>query len=78
LKLPDVLLLYPAFALFIIGLHQIVTRGFAQSYWIVMLALGLFFAYQWRKVKREAARPASPPAKPVAKPTQTAKTRRKK
>ena len=60
-------LLYPALALFIIGLHQIVTRGFAQSYWILMLALLLFFTYQWRKTKSEAAAktPASKPKPPL-------------
>lgn len=81
MKLPDVFLLYPALALFIIGLHQIVTRGFAQSYWIVMLALLLFFTYQWRKTKNEAAAktPASksiPPLKRQETQKETAKNRR--
>jgi len=61
-KLLDVFLLYPAFALLIIGLHQVITRsiaegsfatGFAQSYWILMLALLLLFTYQWRKSRRQ-------------------------
>lgn len=68
------LLLYPAFALFIIGLHQIVTRGFAQSYWIVMLALLLFFTYQWRKTKRETA--GTPTKKTTGPPPKKAKNRR--
>jgi amino acid permease len=64
-KLLDVFLLYPSFALLIIGLHQVITRsiaensfakGFAQSYWILMLALLFFFTYQWRRNRK--AKPA--------------------
>lgn len=34
-------------ALLIIGLHQIMTNGFANSYWIIMFCTGFFlwFAY---------------------------------
>jgi hypothetical protein len=69
MKLLDALLLYPAFALVIIGLHQILMNGFANSYWILMLALMLLFGYQFRKTKQEAAQKDNKPtpAKPAAR-----------
>jgi len=81
-KLLDTLLLYPAFALLIIGLHQIIVRsvadgfakGFAQSYWILMLALFLFFSFQWRRTRRES-RQQSPSS---SQKTTPAPTKRKK
>ncbi|MDJ1503794.1 hypothetical protein [Xanthocytophaga agilis] len=72
MKLIDVLLLYPAFALLLIGLHQILLRGFAQSYWILMLALILLYGYQWRRTKQAAQQTSKEP------PQLKSKTTRKK
>ena len=76
MKLTDVFLLYPSFALLIIGLHQVIMRsiaegsfatGFAQSYWILMLSLLLFFTYQWRRNKRAKPTETQPQAKAKTK-----------
>jgi hypothetical protein len=49
MKLADVLLLSLAVAFLIIGIHQIMTVGIGQAYWVVMLSLILFFFYNLRK-----------------------------
>lgn len=74
MKLIGVFLLYPAFALLIIGIHQVLVNGFANSYWILMLALMLLYGYQWRKTKQNTESKAN--QQPVAK-AKTA-TKRKK
>ncbi|MFT6826879.1 MAG: 4-hydroxybenzoate polyprenyltransferase [Roseivirga sp.] len=38
---------------FIIGVHQAMTFGIAQSYYIFMISIGLLFLYRYRKAKRE-------------------------
>ncbi len=46
-----VLIFSAAVALFIIGIHQLMTVGIINSYWIFMLCLGLLFLYQLFKGK---------------------------
>jgi hypothetical protein len=60
MKLADVLLLSFSAAFFIMGLHQIMTVGFAQGYWAVMISTVLFFGLIYRRVtgKRDAETPA--------------------
>lgn len=53
MKLIDTLLLSAMVAILMIGIHQIFIHGFAQSYWIFMILLFLFFLYNFRKNKRE-------------------------
>ncbi|PIQ49583.1 MAG: hypothetical protein COW03_04315 [Cytophagales bacterium CG12_big_fil_rev_8_21_14_0_65_40_12] len=38
---------------FIIGVHQAMTFGIAQAYYIFMISIGLLFLYRYRKAKRE-------------------------
>jgi len=51
MKLPDVILLSLAAAFVLIGIHQIMTVGFGNAYWAVMLALVFFFLYNLRRRK---------------------------
>ena len=52
MKLPDVILLSLAVAFVLIGIHQIMTVGFENAYWAVMLALLFFFLYNLRRRKK--------------------------
>jgi hypothetical protein len=66
MKLIDVLLLSFSAAFFIMGLHQIMTVGFAQGYWAVMISTVLFFGLVYRRVTgRREAEPQ--PKKPLTK-----------
>ncbi|HLT81211.1 MAG TPA: hypothetical protein VKZ86_09270 [Cyclobacteriaceae bacterium] len=49
MKLVDVIILSLAVVFVIIAIHQMMVSGFGQSYWAVMLALLLFFVYNYRK-----------------------------
>ncbi|MBL7877406.1 MAG: hypothetical protein JNL53_17205 [Cyclobacteriaceae bacterium] len=49
MKLFDVLLLSLAAALVIIAIYEIMTVGIGQAYWLVMMAVMLFFLYTYRK-----------------------------
>jgi predicted membrane protein len=51
MKLADVILLSLAVCFLIIGIHQIMTVGFGEAYWIIMLFVALFFIYSLRKSK---------------------------
>jgi len=51
MKLPDIILLSGSVAFFIIGVHQVMTVGFANAYWAIMLAVVLFFVFNLRKKK---------------------------
>lgn len=50
MKLIDAILLSTSVAFFIMGLHQIMTYGFANGYWAVMISTVLFFWLIYRKV----------------------------
>ena len=47
----DVLIISLAVAFIIIGIHQTMTIGFEQAYWLIMIALTLFFLYNYRRRK---------------------------
>ena len=51
MKLPEVLLLSLAVAFLIIGIHQVMTVGFGNAYWALMIALIFFFLYNLRRRK---------------------------
>lgn len=52
MKLTDTLILSAAVAFIIISIHQVITGGIAQNYWIVMMAIGFLLWFQYRKVQR--------------------------
>ena len=45
----DIIVLSLAVGFLIIGIHQIMTLGFGNGYWAVMLSLILYFVYNLRK-----------------------------
>lgn len=49
MKLADVLILSLSVAFLIIGIHQIITVGLGDAYWIIMLSVTLLFVYNYRK-----------------------------
>jgi len=49
MKLIDIIVLSLAVGFLIIGIHQIMTLGFGNGYWAVMLSLILYFVYNLRK-----------------------------
>jgi amino acid permease len=49
MKLIDVLVLSLAVAFLIIAIHQTMVVGFQKAYWLVMVALILYFVYNLRK-----------------------------
>jgi hypothetical protein len=51
MKLLEVIYLSLAVAFIIIGIHQIMTLGFASGYWAIMVALIFFFLYNLRRRK---------------------------
>ncbi len=51
MKLLDVILISLAIAFSIIGIHQVMSIGFGNGYWALMLALVFFFIYNLRKRK---------------------------
>jgi predicted membrane protein len=53
MKLLDIIIFSLAVAFLIIGIHQIMTVGFASAYWMIMLVTILFFIYSYRKRKEE-------------------------
>lgn len=61
MKLIDAILLSSSVAFFIMGLHQIMSFGFANGYWAVMISTVLFFTLVYRRVtgkrKEEAGKP---------------------
>lgn len=52
-NLAQVLLLFFSGGLMIIAIHQTITNGFENSYWIFMLSIGLFLYYQYKKAKKK-------------------------
>ena len=51
MKLLDTILLSVAFALLMIGVHQVIMGSWQENYWIIMLSIGLLGWYRLRKVK---------------------------
>ncbi len=52
MRLLETILLALSVVFLVIGAHQIATRGLAQSYWLLMLAILLFYGYGFLKNKR--------------------------
>lgn len=52
MKLLDTIILSISVALFIIGVHQIMVAGAANSYWILMLSVGLLILYRYRRLQK--------------------------
>jgi hypothetical protein len=59
MKLADAILLSLSVAFFIMGVHQIMTVGFANGYWAIMLSTVLFFILVYRRgqAKKETVAP---------------------
>ncbi len=53
MKLIDVLLLAAVIVFLTIGVHQSISIGFMNAYWIFMMAMAAWFLYGYRKNKRE-------------------------
>lgn len=53
MKLIDTIIFSICVALFIIGVHQIMVAGAANSYWILMLSVGLLILYRYRRLRNE-------------------------
>jgi uncharacterized membrane protein len=51
MKLIDKLLIPLAFVFLIIGLYEMMALGPENGYWAIMLAIALFFMFQFRKKK---------------------------
>lgn len=51
MKLPDIVYLSLTVVLVIIGIDQVLTVGFGNAYWAIMLALVFFFLYNLRRRK---------------------------
>jgi hypothetical protein len=47
MKLPEIIILSLAVAF--IGIHQVMTVGFGNAYWALMLTLILFFVFKLRR-----------------------------
>jgi len=52
MKLPDVIFGALAVVFLVIGTHQVMTVGFGNAYWAVMLALVFFFLFNLRRRKK--------------------------
>ena len=52
-RIPKPIILALLVGLFIIALHQTVINGFANSYWLFMLVLGIYFLYNYSGRKKE-------------------------
>lgn len=53
MKLIDTILLSVAFALLMIGVHQVMYGSWQENYWIIMLAIMMFGYYGLRKSNRK-------------------------
>ena len=53
MKLIDIVIFSLATVVFFIGLHQAMKFGFAASYWLFMISIGLLLFYKMRKDKHK-------------------------
>jgi hypothetical protein len=49
MKLLDVIIISLAVVFIIIGIYETMRLGFGQGYWAVMIAILLFFVFNYRK-----------------------------
>jgi len=52
-NLIDIIVLSLAAVCLIIGIHQTITVGFGQAYWLFMLSIGFLLYQQIRKAKKK-------------------------
>ncbi len=52
MKVIEVIFLSLAIAFSIIGIHQVMTVGFGNAYWAIMLALVFFFLFNLKRRKQ--------------------------
>ena len=52
-NLVDIIVLALSAGFLIIGIHQTITVGFGQAYWLFMLSIGFLLYQQIRKVRRK-------------------------
>lgn len=52
MKLPDIILLSLVVVFIIISAHQIMSVGFGNAYWAIMLSLLFLSLFNWRKRKQ--------------------------
>ncbi len=64
MKLTDTILFVLAFVFFVIGIHQAIVVGMAESYWIFMFSLMPLFLYGYRKNKKKETERQVKAAKP--------------
>ena len=76
MKLADILPFTLGLGTFVIGIHQSMVHGIAESYWIFMLSLGLLFLYSYRKGKNNEDQ--EDPVKQPSKKKKKKKAKRKK
>ena len=69
MKLFDIILFVLAFTFLVIGIHQSITVGLAESYWIFMLSLMQLFLYGYRKNKHKQQEDSRMKASKTDKPT---------
>ncbi len=69
MKLIDAILLSASAAFFIMGLHQIMSFGFANGYWAVMISTVLFFTLVYRRVTGKRIVDKAAPLKKFKKKT---------
>ena len=67
MKLIDALSLMFSLGFMVIGVDQSIRFGFANSYWIFMLSLGLLFFYGYRKGQKKIAEKEIAEKKPKKK-----------
>lgn len=67
MKLGDVLILSLALAFGVIGIHQSITVGIENSYFLFMLSVGMLFWFQLRRNKAHESEKSSTPSKPTKK-----------
>ncbi len=67
MKLLDTVLFVVAFCLFVIGIHQAIVVGIAESYWIFMFSLMPLFLYGYRKNKNQQKENSQMKKPPISK-----------
>ena len=77
MRLLDTILFSLCVASFIIGVHEIITVGFAQGYWLIMLSSGLFLWFSIRK-RRVPPHEAEPPKSTRPKNRQSSRSKKKR
>ncbi len=78
MKLLDAIILSLSAGFFIIGVHQLITVGLAQAYWVFMLSTALLIWYQIRKQSKKNPLQGSENTHKANKQGKTKRNQRKK